>query len=207
MTRTLLHMIKENDGGIYLIRIRLFLLGCMAILITSAFPLNAKACSCIELPAAEEEFKVSQAVFSGKVNKVMEDKSMKGYITKSVIFEVTNTWKGVNQTQVKIKTGQGGGDCGIDFLEGVEYLVYAKESEMYGAKALVTTICDRTNKLTASTEDLKVLGKGNPPTEKVDLTEQTDSNPIYVWGAVILTIAIGVILVLLLKNGKRKRPE
>lgn len=196
----------ENNGGAYLQKnLRIFLFGCFTLLLMSAVPFDVKACSCAELPSVEEEFDRSQAVFRGKVLRISENESMKGYKTKSVLFEVTNTWKEVKQSQIIIRTGQGGGDCGITFIEGVDYLVYAYESDMYGAKELVTNICDRTNKLSASQEDLVVLGKGTPPIEKVDLTRDLDGTQNFIWGAVILTIGIGFILILLLKRRKKTR--
>ncbi|MBY0121832.1 hypothetical protein [Bacillus sp. S/N-304-OC-R1] len=193
-------------------KLRLILFGCITLLLMSAFPFDVKACSCAELPSIEEEFDRSQAVFSGKVIRISETESMKGYRTKTVLFEVINTWKGVTQSQIIIRTGQGGGDCGIDFIEGIEYLVYANESDMYGPKELVTIICDRTNKLSASQEDIQVLGAGTPPTEMVDLTkkieekqERIEEKQKFIWGAVILTIGIGAVLILLLRGRKKRK--
>ena len=74
------------------------ILAFMSILFVSSFPLITSACSCAELPSVEEEFERSQAVFSGKVVDVREKRSIKGYQTKSVLFEVTNTWKGVKHS-------------------------------------------------------------------------------------------------------------
>ena len=162
----------------------------ISILLIGSFPSNTSACSCAEVPSVEEEFEQSQAVFSGKVVDVREKRSIKGYQTKSVLFEVTNTWKGVKQSQMIITTGQGDGDCGIDFNEGQEYLVYAYKSTMYGAKSLVTTICDRTNDLSVLQEDLTILGKGQPSIEEVDLTGKHKGNQFYMWGAVVIVISI-----------------
>ncbi|MGA3678328.1 hypothetical protein ACPCXF_25220, partial [Lysinibacillus agricola] len=106
----------------------------------------------------EEEFESSKVVFSGKVVDLKERLSLKGYKTKSVLFEVTNTWQGVEQSQIIITTGQGGGDCGYNFIKGEEYLVYANESIIYGAKSLVLAICNRTDMLSSSQENLEVLG-------------------------------------------------
>ena len=160
------------------------------ILFMSSFPSNTSACSCAELPSVEEEFERSQAIFSGKVVDVREKRSLKGELTKSVLFEVTNTWKGVKQSQMIITTGQGGGSCGFHFNEGQEYLVYAYESTMYGAKSLVTTICDRTNEWSVLQEDLTILGEGQPPIEEVDLTGKYEGNQYYIWGAVVIVIGI-----------------
>lgn len=173
----------------------------ISILLIGSFPSITNACSCAELPSVEEEFERSQAVFSGKVVDVREKQSLKGYITKSVLFEVTNIWKGVKQSQIIITTGQGGGDCGFDFKEGQEYLVYANESTMYGEKSLVSVICDRSNELSSSQEDLKILGEGQPPIEEVDLTSKHEGNQLYIWVAVI--VAIAVVLIFILKRLKK----
>lgn len=172
-------------------------------LLIGSFPTITSACSCAELPSVEEELERSQAVFSGKVLDVKEKQSLKGYITISVLFEVTNTWKGVKQSQIIITTGQGGGDCGFDFKEGQEYLVYANESTMYGEESLVSIICDRTNKLSVLQEDLKILGQGQPPIEEVDLTDKYEGNQFYFWGAVV--VAIGIVIVFVLKRRKNSK--
>jgi len=171
------------------------------ILFIISFPSNTSACSCAELPSVEEEFERSQAVFSGKVVDIREKRSIKGYITKSVLFEVTDTWKGVKQSQIIITTGQGGGDCGFDFKEGQEYLVYANESTMYGAKALVSTLCNRTNEWSVLQEDLKILGEGQPPIEDVDLTGKHEGNQLYIWVAIV--IAIGILLISIFRRRKQ----
>ncbi|MCQ6276376.1 hypothetical protein JMM81_15785 [Bacillus sp. V3B] len=175
---------KKTTLFFVFIFINMFLIG--------SFPSNASACSCAELPSVEEEFDRSKAVFSGKVVDIREKRSLKGYTSKSVLFEVVNTWKGVEQSQIIITTGQGGGDCGFDFKEGQEYLVYANESTMYGVKSLVTVICDRTNELSSSQKDLEVLSEGQPPIEEVDLTDKHEGKKLYLWIAVV--VAIGIVL-------------
>lgn len=166
------------------------------MILVSSSPSRAGACSCAESPSVEDELERSQAVFSGKVLEIRENRNLIGARTKSVLFEVANTWKGVKQSQIIIKTGQGGGDCGIDFIEGVEYLVYAHESDMYGAKSLVSIMCDRTNKLSSSKEDLEILGEGKPPVEKVDLTEKQEGNLLYLWVAIFIFIGLGLFFII-----------
>lgn len=173
----------------------------IGIFIISSFPLMTSACSCAYLPSVEDEFERSKAVFSGKVVDIKERRSLKGYTTKSVLFEVTNTWKGVEQSQIIITTGQGGGDCGYNFIKGKEYLVYANESIMYGAKSLVSTMCNRTNLLNASQEDLEVLREGKPPIEEVNLSGKQNGTQLYSWVAV--AVAIGIVVFFLLNKRKR----
>ncbi|MEK3889499.1 hypothetical protein [Bacillus sp. FSL K6-3431] len=169
----------------------------IGIVILGSFPSISKACSCAELSNVEEEFDRSKAVFSGKVVDIKEKRNLKGYTSKSVLFEVTNTWKGAEQSQIIITTGQGGGDCGIDFKEKQEYLVYANESTMYGSNTLTSLICDRTNELSSSQEDLEILGEGKPPIEKVDLTGKHEGNQFYIWVTVLLVPGLFVIFILI----------
>ncbi|KEF39645.1 hypothetical protein M670_00666 [Schinkia azotoformans MEV2011] len=72
-------------------------------------------------------------------------------------------------------------------------MVYAHESTMYGAKSLVTIICDRTNELSALQGDLEILGEGQSPIEEVNLSGKHDGNQFYIW--VALALAIGVVLI------------
>jgi hypothetical protein len=173
----------------------------IGILLIGSFPSSTSACSCAESPSVEEELERSKAVFSGKVVDIKEKRSLNGYTSKSVLFDVTNTWKGARQSQMIITTGQGSGDCGVDFKEGEEYLVYANESTMYGAESLVSIICDRTNELSSSQGDLVILGEGQPPIEEVDLTGKHEGIRIYIW--VMLVVAIGIVAIFLLIRRKR----
>ena len=169
----------------------------IGIFIIGSFPSVTNACSIAELPSVEEQFELSKAVFSGEVVEIKEKKSLKGYTSKSVLFEVTNTWKGVEQSQIIITTGRGGGDCGYNFIKGNEYLVYANESTMYGAKSLVSTIGNRTDVLSSAQKDLEVLGEGQPPIEVVNLTGKRDRNLIYIWATLGVAICIGVFFILI----------
>jgi hypothetical protein len=117
------------------------------------YPNSAYGCSCAQPPSVKEELDRSKAVFTGKVIQVNEKQPLNGYISKKVIFEVSQVWKGIEQSQIQITTGQGDGDCGIDFVLGKDYLVYASESDLYGKKQLTTIICDRTTPIVSANED------------------------------------------------------
>ncbi|NEU31742.1 hypothetical protein GN156_13305 [bacterium LRH843] len=171
----------------------------ISILIVTSFPSMTSACSCVE-SSVEEQFDRSTAVFSGKVIDIREKKS-KGRASKSVLFEVIETWKGVQQSQIIITTGLGGGDCGIDFKEGEEYLVFASESTMYGTISLVSIICDGTDNLSSSYDDLAILGEGQPPIEEVDLSGNQNGNQMYIWGTVL--IALGIFVTILFKKRRK----
>ena len=77
-------------------------------------------------------------------------------------------------------------------------MVYANESTMYGAKSLVSIMCDRTNESSSLQEDLKILGEGQPPIKEVDLTGKHKGNHLYIWVAVI--VAIGLLFIFIFKK-------
>jgi hypothetical protein len=145
------------------------LLSCLLLSMMSIFlPSEVLACSCVKPLSVEEQMSHSDTVFVGRVLEVEASKAN----TKAVRFEVSEIWKGAEEAQIIIYTGSGGGDCGISFTEGTEYLVYAQTSTMYGDKELlVTIICDRTRPLIQANEDLTVLGEGKEPTKIVNLAE------------------------------------
>lgn len=145
---------------------------------------SVSACSCVETPGVEAALEQSDAVFHGKVLDIRENTGKYRY-GRHVLFEVMKTWKGIEDSQVIIKTGLGGGDCGFDFQVGQEYVVYAYESEMYGdEKALVAIICSRTAEIGEAEEDLQILGEGNFPQNEVELsltTEEMKDHAKWVW--------------------------
>jgi hypothetical protein len=184
----------EKDNLIY--RVYLF-----RFIFNRILPAGSNACSCAELPTAAEEIERSDAIFSGKVMEIKE-KKVKGYFTKKVLFGVTNTWKGMDESQVIITTGEGGGDCGFRFIEGQEYLVYAKQSDMYGAKSLTTIMCDRTNVLRVLQDDLEVLGAGETPTKKVDISSSHQDRTAFFLGIAGAFAIVALIAFLFMKRKK-----
>ncbi|WP_134701103.1 hypothetical protein [Ammoniphilus sp. YIM 78166] len=117
-----------------------------------------------------------------------------------VHFKVTNTWKGNVASAQTIATGFGDADCGYEFKEGKEYIVYASKSSMYGVDKLSTTICRRTNELSSANEDLSVLGEGKPTEPKatpIDLEQKS-----YIWYVVIpLLLTLGATWFIKRKKG------
>jgi len=123
-------------------------------------PSTTFACKCVKPLGVKEELSRSDQVFSGKVLSIKDEKGSNGNIKKVVLFKVSQTWKGSKVAKIKIITGQGGGDCGYSFQKNHDYLVYAKQSDMYGKKELVAITCSRTKDLADAKEDLVILGKG-----------------------------------------------
>jgi hypothetical protein len=176
---------RRGDLNVKLIRILLALL--LVVMMIVLFPMPSLACSCAEMSPVEDELARSVAVFHGRVLEINED----GY-RKMVLFDVKEIWKGTDKSQIIIQTGLGGGDCGIDFQVGQEYLVYANDSHLYGDEYLSTGICDRTISTLTSNEDLEILGQGMVPT--VELNLENELNRIFpTWVMVGFCMAIGAI--------------
>jgi hypothetical protein len=184
----------ELEGGVAVRKIINLILMTFIVLsiMTSFIPSTVYACSCASPPDVEAQFSRSEAVFAGRVLEVKEQRYLNGSMTKAALFEVSHIWKGGTESQIIINTGSGGGDCGLNFEEGKEYLVYAHPSTMYGDKELlITIICDRTNALDQTQEDLAVLGEGKVPTEQVNLEGNLYRLNPYFWVTMIGIAVIG----------------
>ncbi len=156
---------------------------CLVILLFLK-PVPAAACSCAMQPSIEEGFSSSQAVFSGEVIGIKDNSGLLSGHGKTVLFNVKDTWKGINEMKVAIATGSNDGDCGIPFVKGKEYLVYANISDMYGDKSLTSTICSRTTELGNAAGDISVLGQGQVPTHDVKLVDNR-KRPVLIGGGVV----------------------
>ncbi|HHB79728.1 MAG TPA: hypothetical protein ENK85_10895 [Saprospiraceae bacterium] len=103
---------------------------------------NVLACDCIPLPL-ENELKEVDHVFRGRVIAI----NLRSYPI-AYEFEVLKTWKGKKRRKVTITSGIGSGDCGMAFINGHEYLVFAKRGK--------TTTCRRTAEI-GYTQDEAIL--------------------------------------------------
>lgn len=161
-----------------------------AVMLAGLWPFaSADACSCVPPPPPQEAFERADAVFAGKVKEIRKTRN-----GKEVWFDVSRTWKGVDQTQVWVVTGMGGGDCGYPFTAGVEHLVYANDR----SGGLTTSICHRTAILDSAQEDLAALGAGSPPTRTVDL--ESSRYPCVLTAVVVLAMGLVLWLRILLKK-------
>lgn len=158
-------------------------------------PIPTAACSCAEPNSVHEELEQSSAVFQGKVMEIKDSSH-----TRKVLFEVKESWKGIEQTQIIVVTGMGSGDCGYDFNIGQEYLVYAK-----GEQSLSTNICDRTSSVQSVqvSEDLEKLGQGITPNTIVDLSNEFNMLPGGIWIWVGAGVIIIIIIVALSKKWRK----
>ncbi|MEH7226750.1 hypothetical protein V7112_23375 [Bacillus sp. JJ1566] len=165
------------------------------LIVIGLFPRQASACSCAYPESVKDELNRKTAVFSGKVIDLVDENKF-SYIQSSgdpieVLFEVNESWKGINTSQVIISTARSGASCGYEFELNKEYLVYA-----YGEiNQLETGFCERTALLSVASEDLALLGQGKEPTEKVDLQDELGkSNLVYLLSIIAILLVIGFII-------------
>ena len=135
--------------------------GALAVigLITASQPTCAFACSCIAPGPPAEALAQATAVFAGEVSAVAAPASAGTAAPVRVTFNVTQSWKGAPQPTIVVGTPDSSASCGVEFVKGERYLVYATESE----GQLQTNLCSRTALLSAAAEDLAALGAGQAP--------------------------------------------
>lgn len=140
--------------------------GLIALAVVGSRP--AAACSCVVDESKGAELLAQyEAVFLGEavVIRLVEvpypgTKAPRGFGVsqgQEIKFRVWKAWKGVSDSFVTLRTGQGGGDCGYDFHPGYRYIVFARRGE--GGK-LETDICTRTVQESGQAD---LLGSMGPP--------------------------------------------
>ena len=160
----------------------------LALLAWPLLPLCGMACDCPYHGAPCKAFANTPTVFVGRVVKVstIDRKTASGdeYKDRLVFFDVERSYRGWTAKTAEVVTGWGGGDCGYEFHEGVEYLVYGYPHRETGR--LYTGICQRTRLLSEAAEDLDYLSKKNDPSHGAGIEgtiEELDSkNRIQVVG-------------------------
>ncbi len=138
---------------------------------------TVKACSC-GYPGQILKLKLSQGLvdpvykdfvthYDGTifVGRVIDRKKLKrrdvDWYEYRVTFKVERYWKGVDSPQIVVFTGIGGGDCGIRFIKGRDYIVFA--TVLKGQ--LRTGICTLTTEVRRAPNIVKglYLGEGKVP--------------------------------------------
>lgn len=156
----------------------------------------AYACTCAQNKTPQEALAESTAVFSGRVIELY-DIDQHYY---QALFDVQESWKGIDDEPVTINTSTSGDTCGYNFQEGNDYLVYAHgQTQPIGGKPeLGTGICSRTAPVSDAQADLLVLGEGMNWTSVQGTASIVDSywvigNSIY-WIIAIPVVIIGAIV-------------
>lgn len=134
-------------------------------------------CSCAEVAPACDAFWASDVVFSGTVVDITDipppaprTPGMVGgkpappplpfpTFYRKVRIRSDQVWRGGVGGEVEIYTGQSDADCGIPFVEGEKYLVYARR---FGGQ-IQTTRCSRTARMPDAREDEEYIGRLKKP--------------------------------------------
>jgi hypothetical protein len=134
---------------------------------------DLSACSCARIePPCEAAWKFD-AVFAGTVARV-EPPTIFGVplawpfpLDRRVTFAVKDLFRGAKDKTIEIRTGIEGGDCGIDFQRGRDYLVYAYRVPR--TRVLYTGVCTWTSYLENAASDVAYLRSlaTNPPPASV----------------------------------------
>ncbi len=111
----------------------------------------ASACSCMIFPTPAEQYADADAVFTGHVDDIVID----GYI-KYVFMTVHAYWKGDFGATVVIATDFDEAMCGVSFVPGITWLVYAFDTD--GWADYYTHLCTRTSDVSWCQEDLDYMG-------------------------------------------------
>ena len=102
-------------------------IGALILLVT---PQVAAACSCIGYEDAEEGYRVqaqlADVIFQGRVETIETDEEER---TRMSFMSVEKYWKGNEDAFVEVHTAMESAACGIDFLIGETYIVFASENE------------------------------------------------------------------------------
>lgn len=170
------------------------------------------ACSCVMPGAPAEELKSHAAVFAGQVVSLSQPNRFGQAVSPSfaetgVEFQVNRVWKGDVGENTRITTPPTGGACGVPFVEGEEYLVYAYASAQEDG-GYAANICSRTRPLSEAAEDLEALGEGNPPATGGPVSEPQASlvaSPYLLIPVVSLVAALAVAGFFLLRRKTVRR--
>src|SRR5438067_2996451 len=142
---------------------RLFIAGMVLVLLASS---RAFACECAGTRPTCQEYWEAKAVFSGTViesRRVTVNEGTYSHEMRAVRLSIDQAFRGIEDAEVEVLTGFGGGDCGFGFRQTEQYLVYAYRSER--DQKLYTSICSRTRLLADAKADLayiRGLAKAQP---------------------------------------------
>ena len=180
----------------------IFVVAFTFIFIYSANP--CYACDCARPGFPKEELSHNSAVFSGKVIDIEDENGNKAFHSSddpiTVLFEVKESWKGNNKSQVVIHTVKDSASCGFEFALNEEYIVYANEQD----GEYHVSLCSRTALLSDAGQDLTELGKGEEPTEMVTIDLGSEESKGRVAFILLTCLLIAVVTVIIMRRLKKK---
>lgn len=167
-------------------RSTLGLVAALALLAPAALvltPSTAQACSCMSSPDALAAARDSSVVFEGKLVAVDSPKPSKPSDLPSKIFtfEVTRTFKGQLDSQVRVVTADNSAACGRDYGKvGDTWLVYART---WDTGEIHDNLCSRTMPSADAAADIEVLlanaGALDKPAEpEPELEPESEPEPV-----------------------------
>lgn len=130
------------------------------------------ACTCKFAETLEAAVESSAVVFTGKVLRLTSyhygtvhtvpiernGEITIGYVTMMVELEVQQTFKGKIKTSVvRVVTTKSEKACGVDFIKGKEYVVFADEVVEAKPRLLFTSLCHMTTGNMNVAKELAVL--------------------------------------------------
>ncbi|HET7460932.1 MAG TPA: hypothetical protein VFJ82_06780 [Longimicrobium sp.] len=113
------------------------LAACAALLLHAPRP-AAAFCDCVGPRSDADAVRQNAVVFEGRPVRMRVVQQAPGLQAHVFTFAVTRVRKGTRARTVQVRTGVGGGDCGVSFEIGRSYTVYARRD---ANGRLVTYIC------------------------------------------------------------------
>ncbi|NDI33857.1 hypothetical protein [Chengkuizengella sediminis] len=167
-------------------------------------PSSAIACFCIE-PSFEEAVSHSDIIFKGKVLEIQAQNKGENMSATPVLFEVAQSYKGIEQSQVIINVDMGT-SCNYPYpiVVSEEHLIYTNLDDQGN---YYLHLCVRGFPLNEfqAVEDLSKLGEGKKPTDMIDLSNQNENTGLDIRYILFFSI-IGIIIFFLIRRiGKSNR--
>jgi hypothetical protein len=113
----------------------------LLIIVATIWIISAQACKCAVTPLSEQVANADQIFIGTVIKKTSTDMVY-------FLFSISHVFKGETADTLTIKTGFGGGDCGVRFEIGKQYLVFSYFGQ--------TSIC-RSNGLASNNPDIVKL--------------------------------------------------
>jgi MYXO-CTERM domain-containing protein len=156
---------------------------------------DAYACTCLPPPPVATAVAESTAVFAGTIVAMTPPSSQIGEVVAKLSVE--RVWKGsTTAMEVEVHTPSSSAACGLSFMPGDKWLIYANEVDGH----LSAILCSRSAPLSAAQQDLVELGPGTvpgtvppvPPGKRGCVCDMAP-DPTAPWGAALALGAAGVL--------------